>query len=318
MNAAAAEARHLARRVQARHHCAAGREHPRAQIGFQAAQRLAGQDIHPDGDQGAVCRGKHRGRSRHPRQALTEQSAGRSHQRQLGVLADLVDDLGVAGLDLPAQRLLVHGGVADQGVHAAHQLGKAVAHHEVGPMIHERLHRPLHGAAHPLQGQAQVAVGEVGILLAARQREFLLDDGAVEHEPGVGVVVAGDVAERAERIEAGIVRKRQAPPAGIKPQTARPRQHPDAVVGPDGIPVAQALGVVPHPVRVDQAGPGLLGGELHLPVHVGGYAADHEFGGWAEALGGPVVPHQIVIAADAAGGENHRARAELELARDHP
>ena len=40
-------------------------------------------------------------------------------------------------------------------------------------------------------------------------------------------------------------------PARVDPQRRRPGQDADAVVVPDRVPVAQALGVVPHPVRVD-------------------------------------------------------------------
>ena len=39
------------------------------------------------------------------------------------------------------------------------------------------------------------------------------------------------------------------------------------------------------------------------------------FGGVAEPLR-PVLPHQIVIAADAAGGDDHRLRAQREIADD--
>ena len=57
----------------------------------------------------------------------------------------------------------------------------------------------------------------------------------------------------------GEMRRRQPAAARVEPQRGRPGQDPDAVPGPDRVPVLDALGVVPHPVAVDEAGAGPLG-----------------------------------------------------------
>ena len=46
-----------------------------------------------------------------------------------------------------------------------------------------------------------------------------------------------------------------------------------------------------------------------------GTPADHALGRLAEPLG-PVRAHEVVVAADAAGGDDHRLRPELEVADD--
>ena len=51
MHPAAAEAGRLAGGVQAVEHRAVGFEHPAIEVGFQAAQRLSGQDVQLDRDQ---------------------------------------------------------------------------------------------------------------------------------------------------------------------------------------------------------------------------------------------------------------------------
>jgi hypothetical protein len=51
--------------------------------------------------------------------------------------------------------------------------------------------------------QRHVLAGEVGVLLAAGERELLLDDLPGRHEPGVVVARRAQVGERAERVEAG-------------------------------------------------------------------------------------------------------------------
>jgi hypothetical protein len=72
---------------------------------------------------------------------------------------------------------------------------------------------------------------------------------------------------------------------------------------------------VPHPVAVDQPGAGGLGDADHPAIDMFGHAGDHEFRRFAEALR-PVLPHQIVIAADAAGGDDHGLRAQAKVAGD--
>ena len=57
--------------------------------------------------------------------------------------------------------------------------------------------------------------------------------------------------ERAERVEAGEERGRQPAPERVEPQGRGPGDDADPVVGPDRVPVADALDVVPHAVGVD-------------------------------------------------------------------
>ena len=84
---------------------------------------------------------------------------------------------------------------------------------------------------------------------------------------------------------------------------------------PDRRPVPDALDIVPHPVAVDQPRAGGLGDADHAAVDMFGHAGDHVFRRLAKPLR-PVLPDQIVIAADAAGGDDHGLRAQREVADD--
>src|SRR6201746_792524 len=70
---------------------------------------------------------------------------------------------------------------------------------------------------------------------------------------------------------------------------------------------------MPHPVAVDQPRAGSLGDPDHAAVDMLRHARDHELRWCAEALG-PVLPDQIVIAADAARGNDHGLGAQREVA----
>ncbi|MGY2914697.1 hypothetical protein ACVWYP_000327 [Bradyrhizobium sp. USDA 3262] len=61
--------------------------------------------------------------------------------------------------------------------------------------------------------------------------------------------------------------------------------------------------------------PRSLGDADHAAVDMFGHAGDHEFGRLAEPLR-PILPHQIMIAPDAAGRDDHGLRAEGEIADD--
>src|SRR5215212_11666881 len=84
---------------------------------------------------------------------------------------------------------------------------------------------------------------------------------------------------------------------------------------PDRIPVSDALDVMPHAVAVDQPCAGGLGDADHAAVDMFGHAGDHEFRRLAQPLR-PVLPDHLVVAADAAGGDDHGLRAQAEIA-DH-
>lgn len=86
---------------------------------------------------------------------------------------------------------------------------------------------------------------------------------------------------------------------------------------PDRIPVPDALDIVPHPVAVDQPRAGGFRDADHPSVDVLGHAGDHVDRRFAEALR-PVLPHQVMIAADAAGGDDDGRRMQGEVAGDFP
>ena len=109
------------------------------------------------------------------------------------------------------------------------------------------------------------------------------------------------------------MRRREPAAARVEPQRGRPGQDPDAVPGPDRVPVLDALGVVPHPVAVDQAAAGSFGDGQHPAVDVLGHPADHPVRRGTEAVR-PVRADQVEVAADAAGGHDHRGSVQLELA----
>ena len=204
-------------------------------------------------------------------------------------------------------------------VHAFHQRGEIVAHDEVLALLLERLHgrrRGLVGDAalvdlRPFSGR------EIGVLLGARKREFLLDDLLRQHEPGIIMAGRQDVLQRGRAC-------RSPASSGAGSRLPVASNHSDDGPGsmrmpwsrPDRRPVLDALGVVPHPVAVDQPRAGRLGDADHQPVDMFGHAADHACRRPCPAAPGPVPAHQIVIAADAAGGDDHRPRAQLEFAGD--
>ena len=158
MHPAAAEPGHLARREQARHrpgplargHRTPGRdaaEHPAGQVGLQAAQRLAGQDVEPHSDQRPGLRVQNLVRRRGAGQPLATGPAGVPDRHDLQVLGERIIDLAVARDDLPFQVGQLQKRLWGQLVHPRHELGQRPGHHEVGPVPLERLHRAGRPAA---------------------------------------------------------------------------------------------------------------------------------------------------------------------------
>jgi hypothetical protein len=195
--------------------------------------------------------------------------------------------------------------LAGQLVHAAYEVGEVALHDEVLAMVLEGLHGRRRPAAHPvLEHRPDALRSGVGVLLGARQRELLLDDLFREHEPRVVVSRLLDVGQRSERVEAGIQRPRQPPPDGVEPHRRGPGDDPDGVHRPDRVPVVDALHVVPHPVGVDLVGARLAGDLQHPAVHVRGHAGEHPGRRLAQPIG-PLLPHELVVAADASAGEDH-------------
>src|SRR6185437_5920497 len=148
-------------------------------------------------------------------------------------------------------------------------------------------------------------------------RELLLDDALRQHEPRIVVAGAHDVLELAERVGARKKRRGQARARRVEPHRRGPWQDADAVARPDWIPVPDALDIMPHPVAVDQPRACRFGDADHAAVDVFGHAGDHALWRLAQSFG-PVLPDQIVIAADAAGGDDHRLRAQRKIADDFP
>ena len=72
---------------------------------------------------------------------------------------------------------------------------------------------------------------------------------------------------------------------------------------------------MPHPIPIDQPAAGRFRNGHHPPVHMIRHALHHESRRLAQPLG-PVLPHQLVVAANPAGSDNHRAGAKRELTDD--
>src|SRR5690606_33693545 len=166
-----------------------------------------------------------------------------------------------------------------------------------------------------LEQQRHILAREVGILLAARERELLLDDLLREYEPAVVVTGLPQVLEGAEGVEAGKERRRQALARRIQPDAGRPGEDADAVPRPDGIPVLDALHVVPHAVAVHEAPARALTDGEHPAVDVCWHTGEHVLGGRTESCG-PLRTHHVVVASDAAGSDDDGCRPRLELPGD--
>jgi len=234
-------------------------EHPAGQVGLQAAEGLAGQDVEPDGDQRAGLGIQDLVQRGGPGQPVAAEPAGVADRHDLQVLGERVVDLPVARDDLPLQVGHVDQRLAGQLVHARDQFGQGPGHHEIGPALLERLHRGGGAGPDPGQGEPDVLAGQIGVLLRTRQRELLLDDLLGQHEPRVVIAALPDRRQCAQGVEAREVRRREPLAAGVEPHRRGPGQDPDAVPGPDRVPVLDALGVVPHPVAVDQPAVGPFG-----------------------------------------------------------
>src|SRR5829696_7528738 len=115
----------------------------------------------------------------------------------------------------------------------------------------------------------------------------------------------------------GVQRPGEAGAVCVEPHRRRPGDDPDRVHGPDRVPVADALDVVPHAVAVDLARAGRARDPEHPAVDVRRDAREHVRGRLAEPLG-PHLAHELVVAADAARGGDHRLGGEGELAGLRP
>jgi hypothetical protein len=87
------------------------------------------------------------------------------------------------------------------------------------------------------------------------------------------------------------------------------------VVAPDRIPVLDPFDIVPHPVAVDDSSAGGLADRQHTAVDIVRHAGDHPLRRRPKALR-PISPHQVVIAADAARGDDDGLGFEFERPDD--
>ena len=84
---------------------------------------------------------------------------------------------------------------------------------------------------------------------------------------------------------------------------------------PDRVPVRHPFDVMPHPVAVDDRPTSGLGDADHPSVDMCGHAGDEGCRGGSESLW-PVGAHEVVVPADATGGNDDGLRTEFELADD--
>ena len=173
----------------------------------------------------------------------------------------------------------------------------------------------------------QVAAGDVGVLLGAGERELLLDDLLGQHEPGVVVARAHDVRERAERVEAREQRRRQPAAASRRATATTGRGGCGCRGGSRSGPSCGALGVVPHPVGVDDVPAGGLRDLEHPPVDVVGDARRSSSSAASPSRSGqlartsswlPPMPPEVTITAGARARTRRRPRASSAAPRRAP
>ena len=120
------------------------------------------------------------------------------------------------------------------------------------------------------------------------------------------------VGEGAEGVEPREVRRGQPSPRPVQPERAGAGEDTDAVPRPHGRVVGQALGVVPHPVAVDQPGPRVGDRVEHRPVDVGRDPGDHVLRGCPQPLR-PEPADQVGVRPDAPAGDHDRLGGQLGL-----
>ena len=111
-------------------------------------------------------------------------------------------------------------------------------------------------------------------------------------------------------------RRRAACPRASSHSDDGPGRMRMAWFGPDRIPVLDALDVVPHAVGVDHVPPAASVIAEHAAVDVIAARRRSSASGAGPSRCRPVLAHQLVVAADAARGDDDRLRPELEGADD--
>jgi hypothetical protein len=255
-------------------------------------------------------------RTRCADEPVAEVAARAANCGDLHILAVWIVELAIACSNfvfdpLDRQQWLTAG----EGVHPRNQRRQIALDDEILALVHEGLHRAGNALSRAGQDLPPALAGQVGILFRTGQREFLLDDSPGQNEPGIIVAGVHDVAERAQRVEARIKRNRKAIATRVEPERGWAGQDANGVIGPDRGPVLDPLHVVPHAVAIDDGAASGLGDGQHAAVDVVGNAGDHELRRRAETLR-PVAAHELVIGADAAGGDNDGLPLELERSDD--
>ncbi|MNU67584.1 hypothetical protein D3C71_569260 [compost metagenome] len=120
--------------------------------------------------------------------------------------------------------------------------------------------------------------------------------------------------KRAERIETRHGGGGEAVSIRIAPEGRGTGQNADPVTRPDRIMVFHALGIMPHAVTIDDGSAGRFRNGDHAAIHMRGNTADHACGRRAQPFHRPVAPHQLLIAADAAGTDDDRRSGESKIA----
>jgi hypothetical protein len=122
----AAETGYLARREQPGHRTVRRfpAQYPAGQVGLQAAQRFAGQDVEPHRDQRARLGVEDPVRRGGAGQPFTARAAGVANRHDLQILGERVSDLPVAGDDLPFQVGQLDERLRGELVHARHEFGQ--------------------------------------------------------------------------------------------------------------------------------------------------------------------------------------------------
>jgi hypothetical protein len=214
-----------------------------------------------------------------PDQPIAPERPSSSNRHDLQVFSELVLDLQVARPQHPLDPLGVQRRLGCELVHPRHELAQRRRHHEVLASVQERLHRRRHHRPRPPEHVAHRLVGQVEVLLGARQHELLLDDPLVEDEPRVLEPGPAQVLQRPQGVEPGEERRGQPVPGPVQPDRRRTGQDPYAVLRPDRVPVADPFDVVPHPVPVDDPAAGPSGDPPHPPVDVRRHPSQASRGG---------------------------------------
>ena len=141
MHTATAEAACLACRVEAGDGVALGIQSTSGEVGLDAAEALAGQDVQLHRDQRSGLGVKNLVWPRHANQLVATVVAGLADGVDLGILRERIIEFPVAGLDLQPHLLCVDDNVGGKFLHAGEQFVKGVGYDEVCPMFLERLDR---------------------------------------------------------------------------------------------------------------------------------------------------------------------------------